>query len=91
MLVNFRRNFLGSNTGPTASPNANRVMRQVFVRLCQRVTGRQYASTGESRKRWARIIAIYQKIQCMVRASPQLHQDTTLALLDVNQLTLSTW
>ena len=72
-------------------PDANRVMRQVFVRLCQRVTGRQYASTGESRKRWARIIELYRKIQCMVRSSPQLRRDTTIALLDVNQHTLSMW
>ncbi|KAF0310614.1 hypothetical protein FJT64_018410 [Amphibalanus amphitrite] len=66
-------------------------MRQVFVRLCQRVTGRQYASTDEWRKRWAQNLTLYRKRQRMVRSSAQLRRDTTIALLDVNQHMLSIW
>ena len=87
----FHRNFLVSNTGPVVSPDASRVLRQVFPRLCQREMGRQYTGEGESRKRRARIIELYHKIQCMVRSSPKLRRETTLALLDVNQHTLSMW
>ncbi|KAF0310612.1 hypothetical protein FJT64_018408 [Amphibalanus amphitrite] len=59
--------------------------------LCQRVTGRQYASTGESRKRWVQNLTLYRKRQRMVRSSAQLRRDTTIALLDVNQRMLSIW
>ncbi|KAF0310613.1 hypothetical protein FJT64_018409 [Amphibalanus amphitrite] len=71
--------------------DASCVMRQVFVRLCQRVTGRQYASTGEWRKSWAQNLTLYRKRQRMVRSSAQLRRDTTIALLDVNQHMLSIW
>ena len=81
---------MGAGTGPAVSPDANRVMEQVFVRLCQRVTTRQYQEGGLKR-RWARIIHPYQNLQTTIRQNAQLQRQTNIALLDVNQYTLSMW
>ena len=85
-----KRCFLGQGTGPAQKPDSNRYMESLIIKLCH-VYSTPERSQGKTVQRWTLITRAYSLIRDIVVSNPRVMEETSIALLEINNATLTTW